>query len=166
MICAAFIVTSCQSTGLREEYSDLDSLLDDTSWEVIDILWEHYEDLDSPPERTIAVYYFTDKDGISHLSDVLVDGLTASIANALRYENVQVKMLSRTSLDKIMEELIFQSSELAAQDTQLSVGKQLGAGIILTGAVTNREDADTISMQLIDVESGVVLGGVVKHLLN
>ena len=108
LVLLVVLTASCASIGVREEYSDLDSLVEDTSWEVNEILWEHYEDLDEAPDRTMAVYYFTDGDGISPLSDGLVDGLTASIANALRYEDISVNMLSRRSLDRIMEEIVFQ----------------------------------------------------------
>lgn len=166
LVLIAGFAVSCASTSVREEYPDLDSLIEDASWQVIEILWEHYEDLDEAPDRTIAVYYFTDPDGISPLSDSLVDGLTAGIANAILYEDVNVKMLSRTTLDQIMAELVFQSSELADQDTQLSVGKQLGARIILTGTAVGEEGGTALSMQLIEVESAVVLGGMIKHLMN
>ena len=113
-------------------------LIEEAPWEAIYILWETYDDFDTAEDRTIAVYYFMEGETPSPLNDVLIEGLTTSFANAILYEGINAKMVSRTNLDKIIGELAYQSSDLVDQDTQLTVGKQLGAQIILTGNVRVR----------------------------
>jgi TolB-like protein len=162
---AAVLLGSCASTSVRE-YTDIDTLIEEAAWEGIYILWENYEDLDSAEDRVIAVYYFTEDGDPSPLNDVLIEGLTTSFANAILDEGIKAKMVSRSNLDKIIEELAFQSSDLADQDNQLTVGKQLGAQIILTGTVSRDEYVVRFNFQLLDVETSAVLGGFFSYLYN
>jgi TolB-like protein len=147
-----------------EEFDSIDSLAEDASWNTVEVLWNNYDDLDTAPMKTMAVYYFLEGDRVSPLSDTLIDGLTTEIANAVAYEGVQVRVVSRTVLDRILEELSFQNSDLVDPDTQRSVGKQLGADIVVTGVIGPSERGKRINIQLIEVETGVVLGGFIKYL--
>lgn len=112
------------------------------------------------------MYYFTEGQKLSPLSDYLINGLTTSIANAVNYEDIKVSIVSRKNLDRIIEELAFQNSDLADQDTQLTIGKQLGAGLILTGTVTRAEEIQKLNIQLIEVETARVLGGFIIYLVE
>ena len=159
----AVLLGSCASSPVQEYY-DIDRLIDEAAWAGVEILWGSYEDLETGENRTIAVYYFTEEGEPSSLNDVLIEGLTTSFANAILYEGINAKMVSRTNLDKIIGELAYQSSDLVDQENQLTVGKQLGAQIILTGTVSRDEDAVKINFQLIEVETAVVLGGFVSLL--
>ena len=82
----------------------------------------------------------------------------------MSYEGVQVRVVSRTILDQILEELAFQSSDLVDPQTQRSVGKQLGADIVVTGVIGPADQGKKFNIQLIEVETGVVLGGFIKYL--
>ncbi len=166
VIILALFISGCASTSVGWEFWDIDELIEASAWEAIDILWDRYDDLESADSRTMAVYYFTEGEKISSLSDYLIQGLTTEIANAINWEGIKVNMVSRQNLDRIIEELAFQSSDLADEDTQLSIGKQLGADIILTGTVVRVENTQKINAQLIEVETGVVLGGFLMYMME
>jgi hypothetical protein len=158
-----FVLAGCASFS-GDEFSSIDSLVEDAAWNIIEVLWNNYEDLDTGPVKTTAVYYFLEGDQISPLSDTLIEGLTTEMANAVAYEGVQVRVVSRTVLDRILEELSFQSSDLVDPQTQQSVGKQLGADIVVTGVIGPADQGKKFNIQLIEVETGVVLGGFIKYL--
>ena len=158
--------SGCASGPGIGEYSNIDELIDESAWALMDILWESYEDLEQCEEKTLAVYYFTEGQKLSPLSDYLTNGLTTSIANAVNAEDIKVSIVSRKNLDRIIEELAFQNSDLADPDTQLTIGKQLGAGLILTGTVTRVEEIQKLNIQLIEVETAKVLGGFMMYLVD
>jgi len=157
-------LAGCASFSRGNQFSDIDSLLEDSAWSIVAVLWNSYEDLETAPVRTMAVYYFMEGDQVSPMSDTLIEGLTTETANAVAYEGVQVRVVSRTVLDQILEELAFQSSDLVDPETQRSVGKQLGADIVVTGLIGPSEQGKKFNIQLIEVETGVVLGGFIKYL--
>ena len=158
------LLAGCASLSGGDEFSNIDSLVEDAAWQIVEVLWYSYEDLDTAPMKTLAVYYFLEGDQVSPLSDTLIEGLTTEIANAVSYEGVQVRVVSRTILDQILKELAFQSSDLVDPQTQRSVGKQLGADIVVTGVIGPSEQGKKFNLQLIEVETGVVLGGFIKYL--
>jgi TolB-like protein len=142
------ILMSCAST----KYVDI--VIEDAAWSTLDVL-------DNVSDKTLAVYYFTsnDKDD-EDLSEYLRRGLTTEIANAIMYEELSIKVISRQQLDQIMEEQSFQLSDLVDENTQVEIGELLGADLILAGQL-NWIDEETchINAQIIEVETGVVLGG-------
>jgi TolB-like protein len=158
------LLSGCASFSGGDEFSNIDSLVEDSAWQIVEVLWYSYEDLDTAPMKTLAVYYFLEGDQVSPLSDTLIEGLNTEIANAVSYEGVQVRVVSRTILDQILEELAFQSSDLVDPQTQRSVGKQLGADIVVTGVIGPADQGKKFNIQLIEVETGVVLGGFIKYL--
>jgi TolB-like protein len=162
----ALLLAACASLSGSSDYSDIDSLILDSAWEVEHLLWYSYDDIDTGPNRTMAVYYFLEGDRVSPLSDSLIEGLTTEIANAVAYEGVKVRVVSRTNLDQILEELAFQSSDLVDPQTQRSVGKQLGADMVVTGIISSVDRGKKFNIQLIEVETGVVLGGFIKYLIS
>jgi TolB-like protein len=137
--------------GCASMYS-IDEAIEVTAWETVDMLSEN-------ESRILAVYYFTLSDEKHHISEYMIDRLTTEIANVINYEELDMKIVSRQALDHILEELSFQMFDLVDKTTQVSVGKQLGADIILSGTITPIEDYYKLNVQLIEVQSGVVLGG-------
>lgn len=128
-----------------------------------DMAWEFTEFIDEGAEATVAVYYFTEKGAESPHSEYVLNHLTTSLSNALREEEYAAKLVSRSLLDRIMEEHSFQLSGLADPEKQLSLGKLLGADIIVAGTITSIEDGYEVNAQLVEVESGIVLGGAVRQ---
>jgi TolB-like protein len=127
---------------------------------VVEVAWECAELVREDAGKTLAVYYFTGEGEESPLSNFLIDSLTTELANAISYEEIQVSIVSRQVLDRIMAELAFQHTDLADRDTQISIGRQLGAELILTGTITPVGEEYKINAQVLEVETGVVRGGM------
>jgi len=165
-LCVVLVLAGCASLSGDYEYQDIDALIEEAAWETVSVLWNSYEDLETGPMRNLAVYYFLEGGEVSPLSDTLIEGLTTETANAVNYEGIQVRVVSRTTLDQILQELAFQSSDLVDAETQISVGKQLGAEIVVTGTISPVDRGKKFNIQLIEVETGVVLGGFIMYLIQ
>lgn len=165
-LCVVLVLAGCASLSGDYEYQDIDALIEEAAWETVSVLWNSYEDLETGPMTNLAVYYFLEGGEVSPLSDTLIEGLTTEIANAVNYEGIQVRVVSRTTLDQILQELAFQSSDLVDAETQISVGKQLGAEIVVTGTISPVDRGKKFNIQLIEVETGVVLGGFIMYLIQ
>ncbi len=154
-LCASILLIlslmGCQS------FDSASSELEDLSWELMFLLPEDGTD-------TVVVYYFLENGTVSPRSDYIIDALTTGLANAIREEGHSAKLVSRGALDRILEEQSFQLSGLADSRSQLALGKQLGADIIVTGSISPRDGYYEINAQLIRVENGVVLGGVIRSI--
>ncbi len=144
------MLISCAST----KYVDV--VIEDAAWSTLDIM-------QNVSDKTLAVYYFTSADDDeADLSEYLRRGLTTEIANAILYEDLDIKVISRQQLDHIMEEQSFQLSDLVDEGTQVDIGRLLGADLILAGQLDwISEDVCHLNAQVIEVETGVVLGGFV-----
>lgn len=143
------VLSGCATLGTPAE------ILEDLSWELLEYI--PYES-----KETLAVYYFLENRRESPRSDYVLNLLSTGIANAIYEENRPLVLVSRTVLDRILEEQAFQVSALADPGTQLLLGKQLGAQIIVTGTITPVPDGYEVNAQMIRVETGAVLGGVVR----
>ncbi|GEM_PF-1574053 len=113
--------------------------------------------------NALAVYYFTvsgasGKESFeSGISDYLINGITSSLAG-----KSGIKIVSRKILDRVLEESAFQMSDLANKEAQIDVGKLAGADLILTGFITRGKDVNKLNVQIIRVETGVVIGGFIE----
>jgi TolB-like protein len=114
------------------------------------------EGLPSGEARTLAVYYFTVGGKVSGLSDLLINDLTTSLATAGRG---RVQVVSRRVLDRILSETSFQLSDLVRTDAQVTLGRMLGADLILTGFIEPVADHYRLNAQVVEVQSGVVVTG-------
>lgn len=148
ILLAGAVLSGCASMDSADE------VMEEIAWDLSDQVSEKPELLSG---RTLSVYYFTENGKKSGISDYLIDTLTSKIAMIMSEENLDLKVVSRQALDRIMKEMEFQLSALADESTQISLGKQLGADIILTGTILPVENDFRINAQLIEVESGVVL---------
>jgi PBP1b-binding outer membrane lipoprotein LpoB len=160
------LLSGCAGMSGAYTFTDIDSLVEEASWSSTEVLWNAYEDIESAPMRTLAVYYFLENGAVSPLSDALIEGMSIAIANAVNYEGIQVRVVSRTNLDQILQELAFQTSDLVDQTTQISVGRQLGAEIIVTGTISSTEEGKKLNIQLLEIETGTILGGFIMYLLD
>lgn len=146
------ILTSCITTG------DTDTVLEDIAWSTVELLYDYQG-------YTLAVYDFEsedDDDGelISYIRQIL----TTEIANAALYEDVDIGVLSRKNIDGLMKEQAFQMSDLADDESRVEFGRLLGADLIMTGSIAwMDEDLCSINFQIIEVESGLVIGGFTEE---
>lgn len=164
VIALAACVTVPESES--DDYSNIDRLMKDASWNTVTILEEHFGGLEAASGHVIAVYPFEENDQISERSDVLIDGMIIELANAFRESGSTVSTVNRKNLSEILQEFEFQSSDLADPETQLAVGRQLGAHFIMTGTIFVEDGRDRISFQLLEVETGILLGGFALYLVT
>ena len=106
----------------------------------------------------MAVYYFTVGGEVSGISDYLINGLTTSLATQGKG---RVQVVSRQVLDRILSEASFQMSDLADKETQIQIGQQLGADLILTGFIDPVADYYKLNTQVVEVTTGVVVTGLI-----
>ena len=135
----------------QDRVSGMDALIEAASAKTVKLL-------ERGKIHSLAVYYFTIDGRKSGISDYLINGLTTEISNLGRG---LVQIVSRQALDRIMEEYAFQMSDLADRGSQIRIGNQLGADLILTGFLTPVGDRFKLNAQLIEVETGVVRGGYI-----
>lgn len=146
------ILYSCVSQKQPvDTYPSLDDVIKEAAFKTVEILPDD-------AQRSIAVYYFTTGGEESELSDYIINGLTTELANAAQD---MANVLSRQALDRILNEYSHQLSDLVDSKAQVTIGKQLGADLILTGFITPGTDALQLNAQVIEVESARVLGGYV-----
>lgn len=148
-----FILYSCTSASSTSETADvidMDQLIILAADRAVGLLPDR--------ELVLAVYYFTTDGEISDLSDYLINSLTTEIAN--RAGN-NIRIVSRQALDRIFEESAYQLSALVDQNQQVSLGRQLGADMIITGFIDFPDGNYKLNMQLIEIESAQVLGGYI-----
>ena len=154
IVVLALALTACAGgPDEQDTFDDIDDLVSAAAWEVVDLLAEDNSGW------TLVVSYFTEDGEKSDLSDFLISGLTTEIANAAAEDDVDLTVVSRDSLDRILEELSFQMSDLAAKDSQQKIGQQTGAELILTGTITEFDSEYKVHGQLVEIETGEVLGG-------
>ena len=149
-----FILISILMSCASIKYVDV--VIEDAAWSTLDVL-------QNVSDKILVVYYFTSADDDdADLSEYVRRGLTTEIANAILYEDRDIKVISRQLLDQIMEEQSFQLSDLVDEGTQVDIGRLLGADLILSGQLDwISEDTYHLNAQIIDVETSVVLGGFV-----
>jgi len=87
--------------------------------------------VDSIPENTIAVYYFANLTGNPEL-DTLQKGLTDMLITDLAQVS-SLKVLERTRIQLLMDELKLSETGAIDQDTTPRVGRLLGAKRIISG---------------------------------
>jgi TolB-like protein len=107
-------------------------------------------------KKVLAVSWFTFEGEPAGISDLLTAVLTTQLANKARGK---AEVVNRQATDRILAETEFQMSELVDRASQVRIGRQLGADLILTGSIAAAGDLFKLNAQLVVVETGVVLGG-------
>lgn len=82
------------------------------------------------------------------MSDLLIDELVHIDG---------IKVVERTRLNKVLQELNFQNSIYADTDTAKQIGKMVNADYVITGSVTIMECDLIFTARTIDVETGVII---------
>ena len=127
---------------------------------VEEIAWSTLEMISENDKPVIAVYKLRDISENGDISDMIVSRLTSELANAARYEEREIVIVSRQTFNEIFLEQNFILSDLSDQTKQIEIGKFLGADLILTGDLTKTEsDVFNINTQLINIQTGEIIGG-------
>jgi TolB-like protein len=89
------------------------------------------------------------------LSDYVIEGLTRHIVNDRR---LVLLIRDREQLSKLQDELRFQASGMVSDETAQSIGKMIGAEIIVSGTFIRLGNQYRLSVQALEVESARVAG--------
>jgi TolB-like protein len=120
----------------------------------------HASPLQTPEQNilTVAVLEFEDH-GIGQT--VATQGLGRTLADRISEQlsgRPDLRLIDRESLQKILEELSLASLDIADRESQLRLGKLLGAQYLIMGGYTSLAGGLRIDGRIVEVEKGVVEG--------
>ena len=81
------------------------------------------------------------------------DTLSVMFVNAMKYD-----MVERARIDQIIQEQNFQLSGAVSDETAVSIGKFLGAQIIIVGDISGTGNTRRLVFRALDVETGKIAG--------
>ena len=81
------------------------------------------------------------------------DTITVLFTNTLKYD-----MLERARIDAIITEQDFQYSGMVSDETAVSIGKLLGANVIIIGDISGSGNTRRLVFRALDVETGKIVG--------
>ena len=90
-----------------------------------------------------------DQDNASYAYDTL----TVKFVNSDKYD-----MVERARIDQIIQEQNFQLSGMVSDETAVSIGKFLGAQIIIVGGISGTGNTRRLVFRALDVETGKIAG--------
>jgi len=130
--------------------------------EAISELWD-YSSIKIEDGTTISLLPIIPVSGREHsgkensgAAGINAEYFTEQLLKALR-EWGRFKLVERADLQKIMEELELQLSELADESDASRVGKLMGAELLVMGKLYERERSFDIFLKLVRVETGEIL---------
>jgi len=91
-------------------------------------------------------------ENIKMVSDEIEDKLTANFLNSNLFT-----VLERKMIDKIMEEMKLQVSDLIDISKPIEIGKLIGAQYIIVGSVSSFQNKLILSVRILDVETGRII---------
>ncbi|MDR3171727.1 MAG: CsgG/HfaB family protein [Treponema sp.] len=109
-----------------------------------------------PKDVKIAIMYITSSDTV----------MTEYIADELEYilVNDGYVVINRTELNRIRAEQNLQLSGEVDDETAVSIGKFIGASIIITGSISGTESTKRLRLRAIDTETTQVIAVVSERL--
>ena len=97
-----------------------------------------------PDGATLAIINVASAD--ADIAEFVIEELTYMMVNARKYT-----VVDRKGLDTIMEERRFQYSGEVDDNSAVSIGKMLGASIVITGSITGSGSTRRLSAKALDV---------------
>jgi hypothetical protein len=88
-----------------------------------------------------------------NLSNYNIDTAVMYLVN-----NDQFTVIERSELDALQKEQRYQASGEVSDETAVSIGHQLGAQVIITGAIMEMGDKYSLRLKALDVETARILG--------
>ncbi len=122
--------------------------------------WELSDQLEEYPPMVLAVGELESLNIPESLQVSFRNSLGTRLALALKETDQNHQVVTRDKVDQVYGEQSLALTGLTFQESQLKLGQILGADAIITGTMILLEgDLYRTSIQIIDTESGVVLGG-------
>ncbi len=125
-----------------------------------EIAWELSDQLEELPPMILAVGELESMEIPESLQVSFRNSLGTRLAMALRETDQNHQVVTRDKVDQVYSEQSLALTGLTFQESQLKLGQLLGADAIVTGTmIFVKDDLYRTSIQIIDTETGVVLGG-------
>ena len=125
-----------------------------------EMAWELSDQLEEMPPMVLAVGELECMNIPESLEVSFRNSLGTKLALALKETDQTHQVVTRDKVDQIYSEQSLALNGLTFQESQLKLGEILGADAIITGTMISVEDdLYRTSIQIIDTETGVVLGG-------
>jgi TolB-like protein len=105
---------------------------------------------DLPKNKTIAVLSVSSKD--RNTATFVVEELEFQLVNSKEF-----KIVDRATLDKIRTEQNFQLSGEVDDRSAVSIGKLLGANIVITGSISDSSTSQRITIKALDVQTAQII---------
>ncbi len=147
LLSVLFLFTSCSSLpdsrGAAEEFG-----------------WEAAEQLGEFEGAVLAIADLEQKDLPERLYSLFRDDLATALVTSFREEDVNIRVVTRDQVDKVIKEQALELEGLTYRDAQLQVGSLLGADLLVAGTLALLEgDTYRFSGQLLEVSTGTIVGG-------
>lgn len=122
--------------------------------------WQISDQLKGLPGSTVAVGDLETTDIPDSLKTTFRNDLSTSLAIAFQETEQDHRVVTRNRVDDVFAEQSMSLQGLTYQEAQIRVGQVLGADILVVGTlIWLEDDLYRSSTQLIETESGVVIGG-------
>ena len=116
------------------------------------------ESLDQTKDIVIAILPFQNNSPDKTLDSV---GITLSdLISAKMSTKKKFKMVERTRIEELMKEMKLSQSGMIDQGTAMQIGKMVGANVMGFGSYTVLGKNVMLTLRLVKVETGEVVGGV------
>jgi TolB-like protein len=107
---------------------------------------------DLPKNTTIAVLSVSTSTSDRETGTYIMDELEYQLVDARQF-----KIVDRKTVDSIREEQNFQISGDVDDTSAVSIGKMLGANIVITGTLIARGNEQRISLRALDVKTAQII---------
>jgi hypothetical protein len=114
-------------------------------------LYQSYEELSGsiPGRASVAVISIASPDPVE--GEFALEELTFFLVNSKKYS-----VVDRRNLDLIRAEQNFQLSGEVDDDTAVSIGRLIGATVVITGSISPYNEAKYLRLKALDVETGLI----------
>ncbi|MDR2186025.1 MAG: CsgG/HfaB family protein [Treponema sp.] len=103
-----------------------------------------------PEDTTIAILSVSSQE--REMSEFVIDELAYVLVNAGNY-----KIVDRRSLEAIREERDFQLSAEVDDESAVSIGKLLGANVVITGSISGSDSMRRLRLKALDVQTAQIV---------
>ena len=122
--------------------------------------WEAAEQLEEFEGAILAIADLEQKELPERLYSLFRDDLATALVTAFREEGVNIRVVTRDQVDKVIQEQALELEGLTYREAQLQVGSLLGADLLVAGTLALLEgDTYRFSGQLLEVSTGTIVGG-------
>lgn len=115
----------------------------------------------SENSKVLILDFLDSNNNVSYLGKYFADKLQINLS--LKKEK-DIKIIERSKLEVILEEIKIQKSGLFVDSETVKIGNMLGANKLILGEIVDLDDTVQITLKIKDIERGIVTGGLSKSI--